>query len=72
MSSPLSTAVTGLYRSVALATQSASNIANASLTQANVDQDMVNLEVAKTTFQANASLIKTEDKMQKSLLDITV
>ena len=70
MFSALPTAVSGLTQSVARATQSASNIANASLTGKNVDEDLVKLSMAKTDYAANATVIKTEQKMQKALLDI--
>jgi len=70
MFSALPTAVTGLYQAVARATQSANNIANASLTGKNVDEDLVKLSMAKTDYAANAVTIKTEQKMQKALLDI--
>lgn len=70
MSTILSTAVTGLYRTVAGATHSANNVVNASSTGKNIDGDMVNLVMAKTQFVANVQTIKTYDKMQKALLDI--
>jgi len=70
MFSPLSAAGTGLAQAVSRATQSADNVVNASSTGKNIDGDMVNLAVAKTDAAANASLIKTEEKMQKALLDI--
>ena len=72
MSSVLSTAVTGLYRSVSRATQSADNIANASLTGKNPDKDLIDLSEDKAAFAANATVIKTAEKMQKALLDIKV
>jgi flagellar hook protein FlgE len=72
MSDALSIAVNGLNQAVSHATQSAGNIANASLTGTNVDGDLVNLSVAKTDYAANATVIKTEEKMQKALLDIKV
>jgi flagellar hook protein FlgE len=72
MFSPLSAAGNGLSQAVSRATQSAGNVANASLTGKNIDGDMVNLAAAKTDFAANASAIKTEEKMQKALLDIKV
>jgi flagellar hook-associated protein FlgK len=68
----LSATATGLYQAVALATQSASNVANASLTGKNIDEEMVNLLKAQTDFAANAAVLKTEGKMQRSLLDIKV
>gem|GEM_PF-2928623 len=72
MSSSLSTTVTGLYQTVSRATQSADNIANASLTGKNVDGDLVNLKTDSATYAAEADVVKTEEKMQKSLLDIKV
>jgi flagellar hook-associated protein FlgK len=72
MFSTLPAAVTGLYRAVSLATQSASDVVNASSTGKNIDEDMVNLNVAREEFAANADVIKTEEKMQKSLLDMKV
>ena len=70
MFSALPMAVTGLYQAVARATQSAGNIANASLTGKNVDEDLVKLSMAKTDYASNATVIKTEQKMEKALLDI--
>jgi flagellar hook-associated protein FlgK len=68
----LSATATGLYQAVARATQSANNIANASLTGKNIDEDMVNLIKAQTDYAANAKVIQTEGKMQRALLDISV
>ncbi len=72
MSSALSIAVSGLTNAVSRATQAASNIANASLTGGNVDQDLVRTSVASTDYSANAFVIKEEQKREKALLDITV
>jgi flagellar basal body rod protein FlgC len=70
MFNALPMAVTGLYQAVARATQSANNIANASLTGKNIDEDMVKLGMAKTDVAANAAVVKAENKMDKALLDI--
>jgi hypothetical protein len=72
MFNALPMAVTGIYKAVALATQSANNIANASLTGKNIDEDMVKIGMAKTDVAANVAVIKTEQKMDKALLDIEV
>jgi flagellar hook protein FlgE len=72
MSSALSIAVNGLNASVAKATQAASNIVNASSTGGNVDGSLIALKSASTGFKADAAVIKTVDKMNKALLDITV
>lgn len=63
-------AVTGLYQSVARATQSASHVVNASSTGENFDEDLVNLQAEKTNVAANVAVIKTERKMESALLDI--
>ena len=70
MFNALSSAVTGLYQAVSRATQSANNIANASLTGKNIDEDMIKMNVAKTEVEANVAVIKTENEMRKSLIDI--
>jgi hypothetical protein len=70
MFNPLSSAVTGLYQAVARATQSANNVVNASSTGKNIDEDMVNIGSAKTEVAADATVIKIEQEMQKTLLDI--
>lgn len=72
MSNALSIAVNGMNQSVARATQSASSIANASLTGKNVDADLVNLSIESTNYAANAKVIEADAKMQKALLDIKV
>jgi len=72
MSNALSIAVNGINATVSRATQSASNIANASLTGKNIDSDLINLRASVTNVAANADVIKTEEKNQKALLDIQV
>jgi fibrillarin-like rRNA methylase len=72
MSSAITTAVNGINKSVAQATQAASNIANASLTGKNIDGDAVKIKAASTDVAANAAVIRAEKKNQKALLDILV
>jgi len=72
MSSALSIAVNGINAAVSRATQSASNIVNASSTGTNLDSDLVNVKVASTDVAANAAVIRATEKEQKALLDITV
>ncbi len=70
MSDALSIAVNGINSAVSRATQSASNIANASLTGKNIDGDLINLRTTSTDVAANVAVIKTAEKNQKALLDI--
>ena len=72
MSSALSKAINGLHQTVTRATQSVGNIVNGSSTGKNIDGDLVNLKAASIDYAANATVIKTESKMQKALLDIKV
>ena len=72
MSNTLSTAVNGINSAVARATQSANNIANASLTGKNVDTDVVAIKQESLNIAANAAVIKAEHKNHKALLDIKV
>lgn len=72
MFSSFPTAVAGLYQSVSRATQSAGNVVNGLSTGKNIDKELVNLQAEKTVFAANVAVIKTEQKMQKALLDIEV
>jgi len=72
MSNALSVAINGINAAVSLASRSANNIVNASSTGKNVDGDLINVGVASTDMAANAAVIKTVDKMNKALLDITV
>ncbi|MFA5040568.1 MAG: hypothetical protein WC464_02920 [Bdellovibrionales bacterium] len=70
MFTALSTAVTGINQAVARATQSAGNVVNASSTGKDIARDMVNINVAKTEVAANATVIKTQNEMGKTLLNI--
>jgi len=74
MSSALSIAVGGINQAINRATQAATNIVNASSTknnsEKNVDGDLVAIKSAGTDVAINATVIKTEHKMQKALLDI--
>ncbi|MDE1900384.1 MAG: hypothetical protein KGI37_01925 [Alphaproteobacteria bacterium] len=70
MSSALSIAVGGINASVARATQSATNIVNASSTGNNLDANLVSLNTDQTDVAANAAVIRTVKKMDQSLLDI--
>ena len=72
MSGILSTAVSGLNRAVSRATQSANTIVNASSTGENLDKGLVDLNVSKTEYAANAAVIKAAKKMDDALLDIEV
>ncbi len=72
MSNALSIAANGINQAVSRATQSAVNIVNASSTGKNIDGDLINIQSDKTSVAANATVIRSEEKMQKSLLDITV
>ncbi|MGB9152581.1 MAG: flagellar basal body rod C-terminal domain-containing protein [Alphaproteobacteria bacterium] len=72
MSNALSIAVNGLNSAASLAVKSATNIVNSSSTGNNVDGALVTLSSASTDYAANAAVIKTVDKMNKALLDITV
>ncbi len=72
MSGALSIAANGINQAVSRATQSAANIANASLTGNNIDTDVINLSVASTDVATNAAVIRAAEKNQKALLDISV
>ena len=72
MSDALSISVNGLTQAVSRVSQAANNIAKASLTGKNSDADVVNLQSNHQDFNANATAIKTERKMQKALLGILV
>lgn len=71
MSNALSLAINGINSAVSLASQSATNIVNASSTGQNT-ADIVNVKIASTDMAANAAVIKTVAKMNKALLDIKV
>jgi flagellar hook protein FlgE len=66
-SSATSTAVEGLKKATNTLQNAAQNIAGGSQDP----QDIVSLSQAATGFKANAAVIKTEDEMTQSLLDIT-
>ena len=65
-SSATSTAIEGLKKATNTLQNAAQNIAGGSQDP----QDIVSLSQAATGFKANAAVIKTDDEMQKSLLDI--
>ncbi|MFA4994359.1 MAG: hypothetical protein WC521_03550 [Bdellovibrionales bacterium] len=67
-----SIAINGINAAVSRATQSASNIANGSLTGKNLAEDLVNVQIATVDVAANAAVIKSQAKMHKALLDIKV
>jgi len=71
MSVVLNLALSGLSAATTQAAKASSNIVNASSTDS-IDTSLVSLDVAKVNFGANADVIKTDEKMQKSLLDIKV
>jgi flagellar hook protein FlgE len=65
-SSATSTAIQGLKKAQNTVDQAAQNIAGGSQDP----QDIVSLSQAATSFKANAAVIKTDDEMSKTLLDI--
>jgi len=66
-STATSTAIEGLKKAQSQLEGAAQNIASGSQDP----QDIVSLSQAATGFKANAAVIKTDDQMTKSLLDIT-
>jgi len=72
MSTTFSTAINGMNQAVARATQSANNVVNASSTGSDIAKDLVDIKVASVEVAANATVIKAQQKMQESLLDIEV
>ena len=64
--STVSTAIDGLKKAQNTLENAAQNIAGGSQDP----QDIVSLSQAATSFKASAAVIKTDDEMQKSLLDI--
>ena len=64
--SPTSTAIEGLKKAQNTLENAAQNIAGGSQDP----QDIVSLSQAATSFKANAAVIKTEDELTKTLLDI--
>ena len=62
-----STALEGLKKATNTLQNAAQNIAGGSQDP----QDIVSLSQAATGFKANAAVIKTENEMTQSLLDIT-
>jgi flagellar hook protein FlgE len=65
-SSATSTAVEGLKKATNTLQNAAQNIAGGSQDP----QDIVSLSQAATDFKANAAVIRTQDEMSKTLLDI--
>lgn len=66
-SSVLNNAVSGMNQATAQLDQASQNIANGP----GVDpKDVVSLSQASTNFQLNVAVMKSDDKMQKSLLNI--
>lgn len=72
MFGPLSVGANGLVDAVARATQSAVNVVNASSTGENIEEAVVKMSMAKTSVDLSASVLKAENQMRKSLLDILV
>jgi len=66
-STATSTAIEGLKKASSQIENAAQNIAGGSQDP----QDIVSLSQAATSFKANAAVIKTDDELTKSLLDIT-
>jgi hypothetical protein len=65
-SSVLNNAVNGLDKADASLNQASQNIANGSLDP----KDVVSLSLASTNVQANVAVLKTDERTQKSLLNI--
>ena len=65
-SAAASTAIEGLKKASSQIENAAQNIAGGSQDP----QDIVSLSQAATSFKANAAVIKTDDEMTKTLLDI--
>ena len=63
----LSTAVNGLKKAQTAVDQAARNIAGGSTDP----EDVVSLSQSAISFKANAAVLRTEDRMTQSLLDIT-
>ncbi len=81
MSSILSIAISGLNNATTRIANAASNIVNASSTPAasknagnsaavDLNAELVNGSIAKVEYGANAAVIKVENKLEKSLVDI--
>ena len=66
VSNTASTALQGLKKSQDQLQQAANNIAGGSQDP----QDIVSLSQASTGFKANAAVLRADDEMQQSLLDI--
>jgi hypothetical protein len=66
-SNATTTAIEGLKKATNTIQNAAQNIAGGSQDP----QDIVSLSQAATSFKANAAVIKADDEMTKSLLDIT-
>jgi len=64
--STVSTAIEGLKKAQSTVDNAAQNIASGSQDP----EDIVALSQAATSFKANAAVIKTDNEIQKSLLDI--
>jgi hypothetical protein len=64
--SATSTAIEGLKKAQNTVNQAAQNIAGGSQDP----EDIVSLSQAATSFKANAAVIKTDDEISKTLLDI--
>lgn len=68
---PTST-TSALLSSQARVAKAADNIAKAGagIGKSDLDEELVNVEQAKNDFQANATLLKVEKQLNKTLLDI--
>lgn len=67
-----STPLAGLNAATTTVNRAASNIAKSSFSSDRIDlsQEMVNLMRGQNDFEANTKVIRTEDQMNQSLLDI--
>lgn len=72
----LSTAVGGLNRSIGVIANATSNIVNASSTGKLPNTDLsasaVTIQAAKVSYGANAQVIKTQQPMDKALLNMII
>jgi hypothetical protein len=68
----MDTALAGIQKAQDLANKAAESIANPDtvLREDKLIEDIVDLKLAKTIQEANIAVIKTDDEMKKSMIDI--
>lgn len=66
--STISNAVEGLKKAQNQLAETAQNVAEGEVSA----EDVVSLSLAATSFKANAAVIRTDNEVQKSLLDVVV